>query len=134
MWFFFFRKRNSIIYGLQCLLDEVSPRNSEIHVCWLIDCFGFYTVSAIFQSCNGGDYFKINDRLWNFEVSLAALTSLLFNEIQRNCLLCAKGVVILDTGHHLTSHVCWFRVRVVKGHNTMLQFLYNIWSSLNKCE
>ena len=30
--------------------------------------------------------------------------SLLVNEIQRNGLLRAKGVVILDTGHHLTSH------------------------------
>ena len=30
--------------------------------------------------------------------------SLLFYEIQWNGLLRAKGVVIFDTGHHLTSH------------------------------
>ena len=44
----------------------------------------------------------------SFEISklasLAALMSLLFIEIQWNGLLRAKGVVILDTGHHLTSH------------------------------
>ena len=62
----------------------------------MIDWIEFYAVSAIFQSCNGGDY-KLN-------VSLAALTSLLFIETQRNGLLRAKEVVILDTGHHLTSH------------------------------
>ena len=50
---------------------------------WLIDWLGFYAISAIFQPCNGSDY-KVNDRLWNFEVSLAALTSLLFFKIQRN--------------------------------------------------
>ena len=44
------------------------------------------------------------DQFWHFEVSLTALTSLLFIEIQRNGLLRAKGVIILDTGHHLTSH------------------------------
>ena len=60
--------------------------------------------------------------------------SLLFYEIQRNGLLCARGVVILDTGHNLTSHVCWFRLRVIKGHITMLRFLYDIGSSLKKCE
>ena len=62
----------------------------------MIDWIEFYAVSAIFQSCNGGDY-KLN-------VSLAALTSLLFIETQRNGLLRAKEVVILDTGHHLMSH------------------------------
>ena len=41
------------------------------------------------------------DQFWNFEVSIAALTSLLFIEIQYNGLLRAKGVVILDTGHPL---------------------------------
>mgnify|MGYP003691638023 CR=1 FL=1 len=39
-----------------------------------------------------------------FEVSLAALTILFLDEIQKNGLLRVKGVVILDTGHHLTSH------------------------------
>ena len=39
----------------------------------------------------------------DFEVSLAALSSLLFIEIQWNGFLRAKGFVILDTGHHLTS-------------------------------
>ena len=66
---------------------------------WLIDWIEFYAISAIFQPCNGG-YYSLND----FEVPLVALTSLLFIEIQWNGLLRAKGVVILDTGHHLTSH------------------------------
>ena len=39
-----------------------------------------------------------------FEVSLAALTILFFDEIQKNGLLRNKGVGILDTGHHLRSH------------------------------
>ena len=46
-----------------------------------------------------------SDHLWNFEVSLEAPMRLLFIEIQWNCLSHAKGVVILDTGHHLTSHL-----------------------------
>ena len=44
------------------------------------------------------------DQVWRFEVSLAALTSLLFIEIKQNSLLRAKGAVILDTGIHLRSH------------------------------
>ena len=39
-----------------------------------------------------------------FEVSLAALTILFFDEIQKNGLVRNKGVGILDTGHHLRSH------------------------------
>ena len=70
----------------------------------LIDCFGFHAVSAIIsQPYNGGDY-QVNARLWNVEVSLVALTSLLFYEIQRNGLLRAKGVVVLDTGHYWKFH------------------------------
>ena len=38
---------------------------------------------------------------WSF---MTALTSLLFVEILWNGLLRGKGVVILDTGHRLTSH------------------------------
>ena len=37
------------------------------------------------------------DQLWSFEVSLAALTSVLFIEFQWNGLVRAKRVVILDT-------------------------------------
>ena len=77
------------------ILQQISNRCGT----FTIACFGFYAVTAIFQPCNGGD-----DRLWNFEVSLAAITSLHFYKIKRNCLLRAKGVVILDTGHQLTSH------------------------------
>ena len=55
---------------------------------WLI---GVSAVSAIFQPNN-------------FEVSLAALTSLIVFEIQWNGHLRAKGFVILDTGRHWTSH------------------------------
>ena len=44
------------------------------------------------------------DQFWNFKVSLAALTSLLFIVIQYNGHLRAKGVVILDAGNQLTSH------------------------------
>ena len=77
----------------------------------LIDCIVFYTASATFlrrlQKKNG-------DHLWNFEVSLAALRSLLFIEFQINGLLRAKGVVNLNTGHHLTS----------RGHLTDIKILY----------
>ena len=45
-----------------------------------------------------------SSQLWNFEISLAAFTSLLFIESQWNGLLRAKGVVILDTGQHITTH------------------------------
>ena len=31
----------------------------KLHILWLINCFVFYAVSAIFQPCNGGD------TLWN---------------------------------------------------------------------
>ena len=67
------------------------------------DCFVFYAVSAIFQQFNDG-YLEVLIDLWNFEDSLVALTSPLFFKIYRNSLLRAKWVVILDTGHHWTSH------------------------------
>ena len=44
------------------------------------------------------------DQSWNFEVSLAALTSQLSLEIQWDGLSRDKGVVIPDTGHHLTPY------------------------------
>ena len=69
----------------------------------MIDCFGFYAVSAIHQPCNIVDYL-LNDRLWNVQVSLAALTSLLFYETPRNGFLRARWVIILRTGHQITSH------------------------------
>ena len=45
-----------------------------------VDYIVFYAVLAIFRPYNGGDYIVlINDnQLWNFEVSFAVLTSLLF--------------------------------------------------------
>ena len=46
--------------------------------------------------------------------SLVAPTSLLFIEIQWNGLLRAKGVVILDTEHHLTSHPTDIQDRNIK--------------------
>ena len=46
----------------------------------------------------------INKLVSFVKFALAALTSLLFIEMQWNGLLRAKGVVILDTGYHLTSH------------------------------
>ena len=48
-------------------------------------------------------YFKLVK--CDFEVSVAALTSLLFFEIQRNGQdFRTEEVDIFDTGHHLTSH------------------------------
>lgn len=54
----------------------------------LIVCFGFYAISPIFQPYiyNGGN-FSVSDSLWNFDVSLAALSTLPFYEIQRRGLL-----------------------------------------------
>ena len=46
-------------------------KNTEL-LDWLIV---FYDLSAIFQPCNSSDYL-VYDRLWNFEVCLAALTNL----------------------------------------------------------
>ena len=69
----------------------------------MIDWIVFYAVSAIFKPYNGGDY-KLKVISLNFQVSLAALTSLHFIEIQWNGLLRARRVVILDMWHHLTSH------------------------------
>ena len=57
--------------------------NFNLHVDWLLYIV-FYAESAIFRLYNGGDY-----HLWNFEVSLATLRSLLI-EIQWNGLLRAK--------------------------------------------
>ena len=72
---------------------------------WLIDWIEFYAESEIFQPCNGGDY-KLN--VISFEILKfpwqSSRASLIFVEIQWNGLLCAKRVVFLDTGHHLTSH------------------------------
>ena len=77
---------------------------SLIHAtCVCINCLGFLRRIGIFQPCNGGDYL-VNDKLCHFEVFLEALTRLLFYEIQRNGLFRAKGVVMIDTGNHLTSH------------------------------
>ena len=84
----------------------------------LYDWLEFYAVSAIFQPCNGGNYVKC-DQFWNCEVSLAALTSLLFIGIQWNGLLRAKGVVILDTGHHLTSYPTNVKVQRKNTRNTV---------------
>ena len=75
-------------------------RFSGDEVDWLIDCLLFHASSTgprrrLLVKCDQFLYFK---------VSLAALKSLLSIEIQRNGLLRAKGVVILDTGRHLTSH------------------------------
>jgi hypothetical protein len=43
--------------------------------------------------------------------------SLLFFDHQGNDLLRAKGVVILDTGQHLTSHPTDFKVKIQTGKN-----------------
>ena len=45
-------------------------------------------------------------------VSLMALMNLLFFEHQGNDFLRAKGVAILDTGHHLTSHPTDIKVKI----------------------
>ena len=66
---------------------------------WLIDWIEFYPISAIFQPCNGGDYKAPSEMR-----SVMNEPILLFIEIHRNGLLCAKGIAILDTGHHLMSH------------------------------
>ena len=60
---------------------------------WLI--FTCFTPYRQYSSHDNGDDYQVNDRLWYLEVSLAALTSLLFFEIQRNDLLRAKGVIVI---------------------------------------
>ena len=58
----------------------------------------------LLQPYNGGDYY-LKVIILEILVSLAALTNQLLIEIQWNGLLRTMGVVILDTGHHLTSHL-----------------------------
>ena len=68
----------------------------------------------VVQASSFSDVYIIR-REWIFEVSLAALGSLLFIEIQWNGLLRAKGKVIHDTGHHLTSYpteITWMNMEI----------------------
>ena len=62
-------------------------------------------VDIIFYACRGQKYatVKKGDHLRNFEVSMAALTSLFFIEIQKRSFV-YQVVVILDTGQPITSH------------------------------
>jgi hypothetical protein len=54
--------------------------------------------------------------------------SLLFFDYQGNDLLRAKGIVILDTGHHLTSHPTDFKVKLCT--HVYIQLLYKNIQSL----
>ena len=63
------------------------PIASEFQSFGLIDWIEFYTVSAIFQPCKWQRLLVKCYQFWNFEVSLAALASLHFIEIQGNGLL-----------------------------------------------
>ena len=63
--------------------------NNALHDFMDDDTFWVLRRIGIFQPYNSGDCW-VNDRLWNFEVSLEALTSLLFYEIQGNGPLRAK--------------------------------------------
>ena len=68
-----------------------------------VDYIVFYAVLAIFRPYNGGDYIVlINDNQLFPSRSSRAYSSCHRNPV--NGLLRATGVVILDTGHHLTSH------------------------------
>jgi hypothetical protein len=53
--------------------------------------------------------------VWEVWVSLTASMSLLFFEHQGNDLWSPKGVVILDMGHHLTSHPTDLKVKIQTG-------------------
>ena len=91
---------NMIIVGIFVLIILVATgplyglgeysyyRGIITHLRWLIDWIGFYVVSAIFPPINSCDY-----QLWNSS-----------SKLKRNCLLCAKGIAIHDTGQQLKSN------------------------------
>jgi hypothetical protein len=62
--------------------------------------------------------------------------SLLFFEHQGNHLLRAKGVVILDMGHHLTSHPTDLKVMIKTGKNIHIEstcmYIYTLTDSQYK--
>ena len=62
--------------------------------------------------------------MWNFDVCLAALTSLLFIKIQWNGLLRTNGVDIIDTGHHVMSHPTVIKtLNIYKKYKSIKDFL-----------
>jgi hypothetical protein len=63
---------------------------------------GLYAVLAIFQPYHD-DWVHCSVWFWKFGCPWRLPVSLFFFEHQGNDLLRVKGVVILDTGHHLTS-------------------------------
>ena len=70
--------RKSNIYELFQSRNNKKNLENGLNVCYkrtyicdcredlLVDCFGFYAVSAILQSCTGGDY-KVNERFRNLK-------------------------------------------------------------------
>ena len=77
---------------------------------WLID-LSFTPYQQYLSHVTAATIVKC-DQFWDFEVSLAALSSLLFIQVQWNGLLCVKGVVILDSGHHLTTSEKWMKFTI----------------------
>ena len=75
---------------------------------WLIDWLGFHAVFAIFQTCIGGD-FKVIDRFWNFEVSLAALRNTRNIKYKVYFFLVSKN----STSNHVMSVLLW-RLSIAK--------------------
>jgi hypothetical protein len=66
--------------------------------------------------------------------------SILFFEHQGNDLLCAKGVVILDTGHYATSNRTDLRIKILEFPSTkddlyqMMETASIVLEILNKCQ
>ena len=87
-------------FRIQYILHFERNKHCYKKAIYIVDWIEFYAVSAIFQPCNGGDYYL---NVISFEI-LKSLTSLLFIEFQSSRPFACQGVVILDTGHHLTSH------------------------------
>jgi hypothetical protein len=77
---------------------------------WLID-LGFYAVLAIFEPYYG-DKLRYSVWFWKFGFPWRPPMSLLFFDYQGNDILRAKGVVILDTGHHLSSNPTNLKVKI----------------------
>ena len=79
-----------------------------------------------------------SDHFLNFVVSLAAIMSLLFIEIQWICILYAKEVVILDRGHNLKDIVQSDCINVVQSkhfvHEIVVQKVKMLHNALICCK
>ena len=99
-----------------------STNRKNLSVYWLIDGIEFNAVTAIFKPCNDGDQLKVI-RCESFLGGPHEPT--LQKKIQWNGPLRAKGVVILDSQHHLTSHPT-----VITSNIYIFPFMIFMWISI----